>query len=103
MCPMCWATAIAAFVVYLCVTTIVVVGRDIATVMVGVVLGGSGLLQKIGDEIFLPWWWYVGVSVLLLCRVLYLLVRARDQLLVVMVWRRAVDWAIAFRKRKRTL
>jgi hypothetical protein len=104
MCPVCWATALAAFVVYLCVAAFVVVGRDLASVLVAAILGASGLLQRFGESVFLPWWWYVVVACLLLARVGYLLIRHRGTLLVVVLWRRAVDWAIAFRRsRNRTV
>jgi len=103
MCPMCWATALAAFVVYLGVATILLVGRDLTTVMVGTILGGSGLLQRFGEDVFLPWWWYVFVAAGLLSRVVYLLLRHRNRLLAVVMWRKAVDWAIAYRKRNRTV
>ena len=93
MCPMCWAAALAAFAVLFALSAAVVAGTDGVSLTLAAVAGLTGSLQRWGDNVFVPWWWYAIVCGALALRIGYLIVVDRRRLLVARVWNQARCYA----------
>ena len=88
MCPICWATTLATFSGLLAISVITIAATDRCTITGALVLGTASILQ-IAGVVFLAWWVFAITAGILICRVAILVVRKRESLLLVRIWRHA--------------
>lgn len=89
MCPVCWTTALAMYTALLAASALPVAGTDRWTITGAAVLAllSVGQWMRWLDS---PWWALVLLAGLLLARIVYLMVRAADRLLITRLWHVAV-------------
>ena len=94
MCPICWATLLATFALAIGSSAVVIAGRDRITLLLAVPLLVAAALQRAGvvdvsGEVF------AAVIATIVARMVWLVARHREHLLLGEAWRRAVGIAYA--------
>lgn len=85
MCPICWATALAACSMYLGAGALMVAGKDRLTLALAAMLLTMATIHSLGWAT-LPWWCLGTFAILLACRIGWLIVARREQLLISFAW-----------------
>lgn len=89
MCPVCWTTALATYTGLLAASAVPVAGTDrwsIAGAMTLALVSAAQWMQWVA----MPWWVLALLAGVLVVRVVYLMARASDRLLITKLWHMAV-------------
>ena len=94
MCPLCWATLLAAFSLSVGTSVVLIAGRDRWTLLLAsglILLAAAYQFEAFG----VPWSAFAGLMAAAMLRVAWLALRRRDRMWLFAAWRRAADFAAA--------
>jgi cytochrome b subunit of formate dehydrogenase len=94
MCPVCWATMISAFSIYLAAAAAVLIWRDWLAVLVALALLIVSGLRSL-DVAAIPWSILAAFAGALAIRIGWILIFYRERIIFVSAWKRAVAFATA--------
>lgn len=92
MCPMCWATLLATFSLSIAGSAVIIAGRDVFVLtLTALLLALAGIRHM--ELALVPWWCSATIAAILIARIVWIVWRRRDNLLVIAAWRRAAAFA----------